>query len=149
MRFVQPRRTTVGDGCPATQAKLAFPTDAVPIDDDVLIADASDGARIRKVSFPAGTISTVAGGGQPCATGDNVGNGCPATEAILSMPTSALPRSGGSILIAELNSDTRAPGRHRWDHQQGRRRTSGAVCPGAEQRHRRRVSRHPGADQRP
>jgi hypothetical protein len=103
-----------GDGGPATQAQLNFPTDAVPTaDGGILIASSAlfggPAPRIRKVAAD-GTISTVAGGAAtvcPAAT-DVAGDGCPATQAILSNPTSAVPVAGGGFLISEYgNGDVR------------------------------------------
>jgi RHS repeat-associated protein len=66
-----------GDGGPATQAKLAFPTGlAVGRDGSLYIADGLNG-RVRKVDR-AGIITTYAGGGTP-ATGN--GDGGPALQA--------------------------------------------------------------------
>ena len=107
---------SAGDGGQATVAQLASPTDAVPTaDGGILIASSgvlAGGAqdkRIRKVAAD-GTISTVAGGAATVCAGalDSAGNGCPATQAILSDPTAAVPTADGGFLIAEWgDSDVR------------------------------------------
>ena len=104
-----------GDGGPAVNAELNGPTDAVPTPDGgILIADAgallsgvnTGAGTVRKVS-PSGTITTVAGGpastncGQPMTGVNWEQNGCPATNAYLGTPTSAVPLSGGGFLIAD------------------------------------------------
>ena len=109
---------THGDGGVATAAELDDPTDAVPTPDGgFLIADASNnltgadggGGAVRKVSA-SGVITTIAGG--PTLSGGNyqgiclgktdaIGDGCPATQAVLGNPTSAVQTSDGSILIAD------------------------------------------------
>ena len=109
---------THGDGGVATAAELDDPTDAVPTPDGgFLIADASNnltgadggGGAVRKVSAH-GVITTIAGG--PRLSGGNyqgiclgktdaIGDGCPATQAVLGNPTSAAQTSDGSILIAD------------------------------------------------
>lgn len=97
-----------GDGGPAVKAQLNNPTDAVPTSDGgILIAESGlFGSklppRIRHVSA-AGIITTVAGGAAsvcPAHT-DAVGDGCPATQAVLYNPTAAVPLAGGGFLIAE------------------------------------------------
>ena len=93
-----------GDGGPALQAELATPTDAVPTPDGgILIAMGITGgeSRVRKVSAD-GVISTVAGGAaDTCPNPDTDTDGCPATQVTLNGVTSAVPRDGGSFLIAE------------------------------------------------
>ncbi len=102
-----------GDGGPATKAQLSSPTDAVPTaDGGVLIAESNlfagteGGARVRRVSA-SGTIATVAGGASSAEASscpghtDGVGDGCQATQAILSAPTAAVPLAGGGFLIAD------------------------------------------------
>lgn len=91
----------VGDGLPATSAKLTTPR-GVLVDGagNLLIADCGD-ARVRKVD-PFGQISTIAGGGSGAA---GKGNNVAATSAVLGCPSGLLlPTTGmyaGSLLIAD------------------------------------------------
>jgi sugar lactone lactonase YvrE len=81
-----------GDGGPATQASLRFPTDvAIGPDHTLYIADAENHA-VRRVDG-LGIISTVAGNGMKGYAGD----GGPATQAQLNTPT--------GIFIDELMGD--------------------------------------------
>ena len=85
----------IGDGCPATQAKLANPTAAVPVaGGGFLIADSFD-AVVRRVGAD-GKIQTVAGiapgrSTTPCTGSDGLGNGCPANEVQMGLPMAAIP----------------------------------------------------------
>ena len=85
-----------GDGGPATSARIHQPAGISPTPDGgFLIADSQNG-RIRKVTS-AGTISTVAGSGEPGFGGD----GGPAPQARLNLPRAALEGPGGALLIAD------------------------------------------------
>jgi len=85
----------VGDGGPATQARLGSSL-AVTFDHDSLyIADAGDN-RVRRVDLGTGTISTVAGNGQQTSSGDSG----PATEAGLN-PTGTTLDAAGNLYIAD------------------------------------------------
>jgi sugar lactone lactonase YvrE len=82
-----------GDGGPAADARLNFPT-AVLLDgdDNLLIADSANG-RVRRVDRD-GIITTIAGGGP-----DTPAEGAPATSVRLLAPTSiAFDRAGGLIV---------------------------------------------------
>lgn len=103
--------SSLGDGGPATLARLAHPADvAVGPDGSVYIADAgmperTDPAahRIRRV-FPDGTIVTVAGIGE----GGYSGDGGPATAARLNAPMGIAVGADGSLYISDwLNSRIR------------------------------------------
>jgi RHS repeat-associated protein len=88
-----------GDGGPAREARIRYPTDLVfARDGSALIADI-DSHRIRRVT-PTGTISTFAGSGATC---DEIacGDGGPAAEARLSYPRSVAIDRDGSVLIGE------------------------------------------------
>jgi sugar lactone lactonase YvrE len=86
-----------GDGGPATEAKLNWPTSvAEDWQGNLFIAD-SNNNRIRRVSAD-GIISTVAGNGADDFSGD----GGPATEASLSFPTAVVLNSQGQLFIADL-----------------------------------------------
>ena len=86
----------VGDGGPATEAQLRFPT-GVAMDGagNLYIAGYAD-HRIRKVDS-TGTITTVAGTGGPGFSGD----GGPATEARLTNPYNVALDGAGNIYIAD------------------------------------------------
>ena len=88
-----------GDGGPATEAKLDWPT-GVAADDDgnVYIADRNN-ERVRKVD-PEGIITTFAGTGEWGYDSDE--DGGPAAEALLNWPTGlALDADGNFLYIAD------------------------------------------------
>jgi RHS repeat-associated protein len=88
-----------GDGGPATQAVLGYPSKvAVGPDGSLYIADTFN-SRIRRVS-PEGIISTVAG----TATSGFGGDGGPATQALLNDPSSVAVGPDGSLYIADTNN---------------------------------------------
>ncbi|HLI82468.1 MAG TPA: hypothetical protein VKV17_01050 [Bryobacteraceae bacterium] len=89
----------IGDGGPAPEAELNFPT-ACASDSagDLFIADTGNNA-IRKVT-PDGRIATVAGTGTPGFSGD----GGPATAAALAGPTGIAVTDDGNIYIADGNN---------------------------------------------
>jgi sugar lactone lactonase YvrE len=83
-----------GDGGPATSAQLRYPEGiAVDGSGNVYIADRGNG-RVRKVS-PAGTITTIAGGGA------SLGDGGAATSARLSNPEGLAVDAQGNVYIAD------------------------------------------------
>jgi sugar lactone lactonase YvrE len=85
-----------GDGGPATSAALNFPSGvAVDAAGDLYIAD-NGNHRIRKVS--GGTITTVAGNGNPGFSGD----GGTATAASLHSPTQVAVDAAGNVYVADL-----------------------------------------------
>jgi len=96
---------SVGDGCQATSAMLNHPNDvALDASGNLYIADESN-SLIRMVNT-SGIISTFAGGGTGCASQtDSVGDGCPATEAILSSPTGVAVDAAGDVVIADMASN--------------------------------------------
>jgi uncharacterized protein (TIGR03437 family) len=84
-----------GDGGPASQAQLTYPTGiAVDSGGDVYFGDA--GAAVRKI-YASGTISTIAGNGSIGYTGD----GGPATGASLDGPTGIALNSNGDVYVAD------------------------------------------------
>ncbi|MCL6614543.1 MAG: hypothetical protein K6U03_08025 [Firmicutes bacterium] len=88
-----------GDGGPAVQARLYYPTSsALRPDGSIYIAD-SYNHRIRRVG-PDGIITTVAGTGTAGYSGD----GGPATGARLSSPTGVALGPDGSIYIADYSN---------------------------------------------
>ena len=91
---------SLGDGGPATLAKLAAPRDiAVDSSGNLFIADEANN-RIRKVS-PNGIISTVAGNGTEGFSGD----GGPATLAELSGPYGIAVDPSGNLFIGDAGNN--------------------------------------------
>jgi len=89
-----------GDGGAATAAKLSFPEDvAVLANGDLYIADTSNHA-IRKVIAASGTITTVAGTGNPGSSGD----GGAATAAKLNSPRGIAVAANGDIYIGDRSN---------------------------------------------
>jgi sugar lactone lactonase YvrE len=89
-----------GDGGPATEAELNFPTGlALDAEGNLYISDA-DNNRVRTVDR-AGIITTVAGTGAPGAAGD----GGPATEAQLDAPAGLVFDPEGRLVIADQGND--------------------------------------------
>ena len=89
----------LGDGGPATGASFSSPW-GVAVDsagNNLYIADFFN--RIRKVS--GGTISTVAGNGNPGFSGD----GGPATSALLAGPWGVALDSAGNLFIADSGNE--------------------------------------------
>jgi len=85
-----------GDGGPATQAQLNYPTyTAVDAQGNLFIVDQNN-HRIRRVS-PGGVITTVAGTGTPGFSGD----GGPATNAMLHYPATVVVDRDGSLFIVD------------------------------------------------
>jgi RHS repeat-associated protein len=85
-----------GDGGPATAARLWFPFGvALGPDGSLIVADTGN-SRIRRVG-PDGVITTVAG--NPDA--DVLGDGGPATAAMLTFPRSVALGADGSVYIAD------------------------------------------------
>ena len=98
----------LGDGGPATEANLQYPTGvALDHDGNLFIADAAN-HRIRRIDQD-GTITTVAGTGAAGFAGD----GGPATEARLHKPTGVAVSRRGELFIAdEYNHRIRRVGPH-------------------------------------
>ncbi|MBV8551273.1 MAG: choice-of-anchor D domain-containing protein [Acidobacteriaceae bacterium] len=89
-----------GDGGSATQASLQTPMGlAFDGAGDLYIADQGNN-RIRKVTA-AGIISTVAGGGAAASQVDELGDGGPATGALLSGPSDVAVDVNGNLYIAD------------------------------------------------
>ncbi len=93
------RGDSIGDGGPATAARLSYPS-GVAMDGagNLFIADEFN-HRIRKVDA-AGIISTVAGGSR----GDSIGDGGPATAARLSSPSGVAVDGAGNLFIADTSN---------------------------------------------
>lgn len=87
-----------GDGGPATQAQMNEPYSlTVDQNGDIYIVDRLN-AVIRKVDSATGTISTVAGTGEPGYSGD----GGPGAQAQLREPNDCFLDSKGGLLIADI-----------------------------------------------
>jgi len=90
-----------GDGGSATAAELAGPT-GVAVDasgGDLYIADTGNNL-VREVSLSI--INTVAGGGSPSS---GIGDGGPATDAVLSDPGGVAVDSSGNLYIADTGDN--------------------------------------------
>jgi sugar lactone lactonase YvrE len=95
-----PAKRFEGDGGPAVQALLNFPTAiAVDADGHLYIADTMN-HRIRRVEAGTGRISTIAGVGQPRFSGD----GGPSVKAGLNEPA-ALVVLGTRLYIADQSNN--------------------------------------------
>jgi len=89
-----------GDGGPAAEAQLRYPTGvAIDTTGNLFIADSGNN-RVRKVT-PNGFISTVAGMGMAGFSGD----GGPATEAPLSRPTGVAIDAAGNLFITDHDNN--------------------------------------------
>jgi sugar lactone lactonase YvrE len=87
----------VGDGGPATSARLRNPQGvALDTSGNLLIADTFD-QRVRRVDGATGIITTVAGNGTPGFSGD----GGPATSASLHELVGVAISSSGNLFIAD------------------------------------------------
>ena len=85
-----------GDGGPATQAHFQGPGGiAVDAAGNVYVADANN-RRVRRIDT-SGMITTVAGNGEQGSAGD----GGPATEAQLNIPTDIALDASGNLYVAE------------------------------------------------
>lgn len=93
-----------GDHGPATSATLNGPFGvSVTASGDVIVADTSNSA-IRRINS-TGTITTIAGDGNPGSSGD----GGPATAAELAFPVAAVEDGSGNIVIVDsLNQRIRS-----------------------------------------
>ncbi len=88
-----------GDGGPATSSSLCFPYGlALDTAGNLYIADECN-FRVRKVT-PAGIISTVAGNGRFGYSGD----GGPAVNAAISVPTGLAVDAAGNLFIADYDN---------------------------------------------
>lgn len=89
-----------GDGGRATDSRLSAPYGVALLPDGGFLVADSGNNRIRRVSA-SGRIKTVAGTGASGFSGD----GGPAVDAQLSLPTSVSPIPGGGFLIADSSNN--------------------------------------------
>ena len=91
---------SVGDGGPATLARLCSPQGvAVGQDGSIYIADTANN-RIRRVT-PDGIIQTIAGS----ATQGFAGDGGPATQALFRLPSVVAVGGDGSVYVADAGNN--------------------------------------------
>jgi sugar lactone lactonase YvrE len=91
----------LGDGGPATAARLNNPSRiAVDAEGNLYIAD-TDNNRIRKVDAATGIISTIAGNGTPGFSGD----GGPASAASVAFPTGLTVDASGIVYFADTGNN--------------------------------------------
>ena len=97
----------IGDGCPAADAQLHDPVDAVADQyGNLYITDYYDN-RVREVDGVTGIISTVVGSGSPGFGGD----GGPAAEAELAYPTGLALDAAGDLYLSDSSTISKvAPG---------------------------------------
>jgi hypothetical protein len=88
-----------GDGGPAISALLDSPQGLAVDTKSLYIAD-SHNHRVRKVDFPSGTITTIAGNSSTGASGD----GGPASNATLELPMALTLDGQGNLYIADARS---------------------------------------------
>lgn len=89
----------IGDGGPAVEAMLEFPTGVAVHGSDLYVTE-QRGHRVRRVDLSTGTITTVAGTGEAGFAGD----GGPATEALLHQPENITVDRDGNLFIGDLQN---------------------------------------------
>ena len=97
-----------GDGGPATDAMIDFSYGGgMSLDraGNLFMADTLNN-RVREIIASTGIITTVAGGGTPCAAAvDSVGDGCAPTDARLSRPTAIRLNDAGTLDIPDTGNN--------------------------------------------
>ncbi len=92
-----------GDDGPATEAALNNPSAvAAAPNGDIYIADTLN-YRIRMIDHATGFIHTIAGDGRPGDDNLPVGDGGPATEAHLNMPSDVVVAPNGDLYVADMH----------------------------------------------
>ena len=98
---------SIGDGCTATQAVLSQPRGiAFDAAGNLYISDSGNNVIRMVTAAPPNDIATVAGNLNltVCAAkSDSVGDGCPATQATLSLPQGITLDGSGNLYIADTN----------------------------------------------
>ena len=88
-----------GDGGPATEASINFPTNvSIGRDGSIYLSDGT--AHVIRRVTPEGIIHTVAGSGSAGFAGD----GGPATDALLNVPEDVFAEPDGTLLIADAGN---------------------------------------------
>ena len=91
-------RGDAGDGGPATEAEFRFPGELdIDASGNIYVSD-SPSHRVRKIDA-SGTITTLVGTGEAGISGD----GGPAAEAHLWLPTSVAVDGSGNVYVTEYN----------------------------------------------
>jgi sugar lactone lactonase YvrE len=93
-------RGYAGDGGPATEAAMNMPHELCFDPAGNIYVVERDSHAVRKIDRATGTISTVAGTGEPGFSGD----GGPATEAQLRIPHSIAFDGNGDLLICDIGN---------------------------------------------
>ncbi|SPF36756.1 hypothetical protein SBA1_1610006 [Candidatus Sulfotelmatobacter kueseliae] len=88
-----------GDGGPAIKAELDTPGALLDQWGNLYISNGPDNV-IREVDS-SGNITTIVGGGTGCGNGNAIGDGCPATSAILNSPHGLAFDGAGDIYISD------------------------------------------------
>jgi hypothetical protein len=97
-----PSTDTCGDNGDAASATLAAPLGSMDFDSsgNIYFAD-SNSLRVRKIDISTGTITTVAGDGNSCASTALCGDGGPAVSANLTAPGGVAVAPNGDVYIAD------------------------------------------------
>jgi GT2 family glycosyltransferase/DNA-binding beta-propeller fold protein YncE len=92
-----------GDEQPAVSAALNYPGGvAAATNGDIYIADTLN-YRVRMIDHATGFIHTIAGIGRPGEDGESVGDGGPASAALLNMPSDVAIAPNGDLYIADMH----------------------------------------------
>lgn len=92
-----------GDGGPATSATVEFPS-AIALDGAGNLYFTDNGADVVRKVTKAGIISTVAGKG-PSVYATSIGDGGPATSAVLSNPYGIAVNVSGNLFISDTSNN--------------------------------------------